>query len=286
MSSQSSLLNPVLVTGSSYSGVKAIADILAVSPSIRYEKSPFNIRESDNQFIFVTPENEQLLLSMNPLINPDAGKSQQKEKRFLSGIFAEIAGYFKTLSAEKKGYRMMVADTKLFFMAPWIHGNFAADVVVLLRHPFYLASLQKKHSLYFDFGQLQNLSFFTDKYLPNLKEQLLEYATTEKSAVENAAMSWLVFATMVSYYQREFPNWIFFKTEVFDMQRKFRECYQMLDLPFTKEISDKIVDLRASFDANDPKYLLNFSDISNLTDREIMTVRRICEPLYDEFYSN
>jgi hypothetical protein len=286
MSTQTSNLKPVLVTGGNLSGVKALAEVLAICPSIRYEKSPFNIQENNSNYIFVTPENEQILRSINPLNNPEAASKPPKERKFLSGIFAEISGYFKTLSSEKKGYRMMVADTKLFFMAPWIHENFHADVVILLRHPFYLASLQKRHGIFFDFRQLDTQQYFIEKHLPGFKAKIEDFAKNPKTSVENAAFSWVIFASLMNYYQREYPNWIFFKTEVFDMQRKFRECYQMLELPFTREISDQIVNLRQSFDGQDAKMMLDFTDISNLSDTEISLIRKTCEPLYDEFYAH
>lgn len=276
-----SLLKPILLTGAHLSGVKALAEIVAICPTIKYEKNPFAIQESNNEYIFVTKENEEILKSMNPLLDKDV----KPEKKFLSGIFAEIGAYFKILSAEKKGHRMMVADTKLFFMAPWIHKKFNADVLVLLRHPLALASIQKKENYRLDFNFLLQQEDYVAKFMPHLATKIKYYAQNEHSITENAAFSWLIFATLFTFYQREYSNWIFFKTEVFDMQRKFRECYQMLDIPFSKEIGEKIVNYRENLVSNDPRMILEYNEWNNLEAQEIVGIKKICGDTYDHFYN-
>jgi len=130
--------------------------------------------------------------------------------------------------------RVLLKDPIAFFSAAWIAKRFAAQIVVLTRHPAAFAHSLKRLDWQFDFGNWLDQPELVRDLLGEWRDELIAFRKNPGDVIDQAALCWKVIAGVTKRYQDEHPEWSFVLHE--DLSRDplvgFRDLCAELDLPF------------------------------------------------------
>ena len=246
---------PILITGSHRSGSTWVGRILSTSPNTHFVGEPFNPTHGKHcpkvpikhWFHAVTPDEEKLFrlyLShrMGRSYHPCFVSSTQGMR--WSTYYRHLEGYGKCLLRHTLDRQPVIKDPIALFSAPWFSAQFKARVVILIRHPAAFISSLKKVNWTFYFDQFLIHPELIESRLAYFQDEIKTYANSSPDLIEQGILLWRIFHYTIAQYQVEHPDWVFVRHE--DLSRspltEFESLFQQLNLPFTSEVKDRVVD--------------------------------------------
>jgi hypothetical protein len=112
------------------------------------------------------------------------------------------------------GCRPLMKDPIAFFSAEWVARTFAADVVIIVRHPAAFASSLKRLGWLFPFGDLLRQPLLLKTHLaPFAAEIRAVKGRNSLDVIEHAILFWRAVHHVVLKYRRSHPDWTFLRHE-------------------------------------------------------------------------
>jgi hypothetical protein len=186
---------------------------------VAYLAEPFNVFVPPSPvrhfFHHVTAEDEPAFRAyLDPLLTfRDAALFQIKEGG-LPGAIRRAGRTVRCWGRRLAGCRPLLKDPIAFFSAEWLARTYAADVVVLVRHPAGFASSLKRLNSCFDFsGFLNQPELIRANNLEAFEDDFRAYARQPPDLLDQAILLWQVFATVLLQYQYAHPDWTFLRHE-------------------------------------------------------------------------
>jgi hypothetical protein len=138
--------------------------------------------------------------------------------------------------------RVCVKDPLAFFSAEWLAQTFAAQVVVMMRHPAGVISSYLKLGWGTDVVEVLQQRALCERFGGSLREEIEAFRRGEGDAVASLILQWKMFALAALALKRQHPDWLFVSHEQLcaDPVQGFRRTYDYLDLPWTEAIEQKV----------------------------------------------
>lgn len=194
----------------------------------------------------------------------------------------------------------LLKDPIALMSAEWIAEEYDAAVILMVRHPAaYVNSVRRLNwrTPVEDFLQQEHLMADLP---PDLQSEIRSRAASrsvpDHYLLEDAALCWKVFHTVVDRYRKDHPEWIVVNHENLsrDYLNGFREIYSSLGLRWSNTVAEKIefhcgscnpVTQGSSIhEFRQDSALLTKSWKGSLTDEEIEIIRGITSPVWELFY--
>jgi hypothetical protein len=210
---------PILVTGPHRSGTTWVGRMIASHPGVAYLAEPFNVRRPPSPvchfFHHVTPAEESAFRTyLGRLLTFRDPAPYQVRSPWPWCLPLRAARTVRCWWRRLCGCRPLVKDPTAFFSAAWLARAFAADVVVLMRHPAAFASSLKRLNAHFDFhALLAQPELLRAHGLEEFADEIRACARRPPDLIGQAALLWQVFAAAVLRYRREHPDWVFLRHE-------------------------------------------------------------------------
>ena len=214
---------PILVTGSHASGSTWVGKMIALSSSVGYIKEPFNLEhrlgicsaEFERWFTYISQENELLFYedikqTINFSYNLKAEIESVKSLRDILRLARDYSNFYRYKFSRA---RPLLKDPIAVFSAEWLAKKFDMDVVILVRHPAAFVSSFKKKNWKFDFSHFTKQPLLMEQYLYPFKAEIIEAASKEYDAVEQASLLWKLIYFVVTKYYNSHQDWLFIKHE-------------------------------------------------------------------------
>lgn len=297
---------PILVTGSHRSGTTWTGKILAKAPCTTYINEPFNINSPiptenffEYWFQYVCEENayryQKELMELIGLQYP-LRRNLTKAKK-AKDIIKIARDQGRTWWYKAKKYTPIVKDPIAVFSAQWLAETFDMNVVVLIRHPAAFCSSLKIKDWKHDFSHFVNQPLLMSQYPESFKDDIREYAATEKDILSQAILLWNCIHHTISIYQNKHPEWMFVKHEALssDPLLQFQKMYEFLGLEFTPEVKAYISNSSGSHNPTEQQpgsneimrdskaNILNWRN--RLTQEEIQRIKKGTSEISERFYT-
>lgn len=157
-------------------------------------------------------------------------------------------GQFDPLSAIRKD-RPLIKDPLALLAADWLADNYAAQVIVTVRHPAAFVDSIIRKNWTFDFANLSAQESLLEGKLAPYAEDIRDMAFRQGAGAgarvrieEQAILLWTVLHAVIQNYRSRYPDWKILRHE--DISRTpflhFEELYAWLGLDFDQEIRHKI----------------------------------------------
>ena len=307
----SSLIRPILVTGSHRSGTTWVGQMIASHPRVAYVWELFNpqYKAADSPvkrwFEHVTPAREKEFLDyLRPRMKWDpTWHADRMARPGARGFVAAAMGVARNLWRKVRRTRPLLKDPIAFFSAEWLADTFAADVVVLTRHPAAFVSSIKRLNWRFRFRQILDQTELMERYLHPFESQMQAYSRLQDpwtlDLVDEANLWWRMFHHVVACYQKQRPQWQFARHE--DLSKEpvaaFESMLRRLGLGMTRQVEQAIAVHSAEENpAEAPHRKAHqlkrnsranaFNWLNRLTPAEIAKVRRDTEDVAHQFYTD
>lgn len=300
---------PILVTGTHRSGSTWVGRMLASHPMLAYVHEPLNLDRATGLcaapvqyfFPYICLENE---VDYYPAVRKTIEfhfdlNGQWKNLTTPKAVGRMCQVYLQFARYRKKGARPLIKDPMAFFAAPWLSNRFNMQVVVLIRHPAAFASSLKLLNWHFPFSHLLDQRLLMRDYLAPFEESIKEQAAKRHDLVDQAALVWNIFHSVIQRYRGQYGQWIFLRHEDLsqDPMTDFARLLNRLGLDFPPEVVSNIREHCFSADTGDKSRSSPFctqrDSVSNvrhwksrLTSEEITRLRRQVEPVAASFYSD
>ena len=295
---------PILVTGSHRSGSTWVGQMIAASDDVHYIHEPFNDFyfspgiyhiKFDTVFKYISAENEENYLSpikktidlkydLLSSINSDKITVSNCSKKI--GIFLE----YRKIHSEKK--RVLIKDPIAIFSAEWLTQRFDMQTIVLIRHPAAFVSSLKIKNWGFNFNNLLDQNLLIRDHLFDFRDEIEEFANSEKSIIDQACLLWRMIYYVVNKYQYFYKNWLFIKHEDISLEplSNFQLIFDYLNLALTPRIKT-IIRQHSHADDNTKTELIRDSKSNihtwktRLTQEEIDYIKNEVKDISQEFYT-
>lgn len=289
--------NHILVTGAHRSGSTWVGTILSMAENIRYIHEPFN--PANRKDIPIKKWYEHISEST-------ALKHQKKVRSYIRSFYSIT---FKSLwsdlwkirkskdiylyLANNKGKitdRTVLKDPIALFSCEWLYDELPLDVVVLLRHPAAFVASLKVKKWRTDFNMFLNQPDLMKKIPAKYHEQIIDYANTDTTIIEEGVLMWkLIYSTVADYQSKYATKWCFVKHE--DLSAKpmveFEKLFSFLNISMNVDIKKKIAEYSKAETASDLKRnsLKNiFTWQDRLSSEEIKFVKEETYDVWTKFY--
>jgi len=207
-----------------------------------------------------------------------------------------IRDWLNMSRGRRRGNRALLKDPIALFSAEWIADRFDADVMVLIRHPAaFVGSLTRGEGTHHPFSHFLKQPLLMERYLQPYDDQIRRFAERELPPLDQAILLWNIIHSMILGYRKRRPNWLFVRHE--DLSRnpvgEYRAIFESLDLPFTDEVEQTIIDSTHTSDAkNRDRGLVRESKANiwswkrRLSEDQIAKVREQTREVAEQFYSD
>lgn len=302
---------PILVTGAHRSGSTFVGRALALPKSVCYVHEPFNVDyglvDISRWFLYMNDRGARADEYRTLIEKLLSGKAKYRRFSWIERdislknrvgrlIFGSGAGFdYQSARFSRTISRLLLKDPIACFSSEYLHREFEAMVVVLIRHPAAFAASLKTLGWRFDFGE-----FFQQREL--MDEHLAEYfedvKTDELTVAGEAAILWnCIYGVLTKYLERN-PAMIKVRHEdlCLNPQIEFRKLYQRIGLYYDEKIESQICDLtngngRAQSDSRTASVKKSSRDIvhrwkQELTQKEVEIIKTITKPLAAEYYGS
>lgn len=296
---------PILVTGAHRSGTTWVGRMLAANPQTAYVSEPLNVlhrrgvfrAEVKNWYQYVTAENEaEYLPAFRELL------------AFQYHLFAEIASLRSRKDFLRMGrdfaifakgrllrQRPLLKDPFAVFSAPWFAQRLNCRVVITARHPAAFASSLKRLNWAFDFQDLLNQPALMRDYLDQDRAEM--QACPPDDVIAQAALLWRMIYRAVDSMRAKHPEFEIVRHEdlSLDPAGGFKRLYHALELPFTPQVRETILNSSSSENPTELSIkkvhsvkLDSRANVDNwkkrLTAEEIDKIRKLTESVSPIFY--
>ena len=304
-----SLPKPILVTGSHRSGSTWVGRMIAEAPSVCYIHEPFNVSDPPSRgvcnaefkywFTYITSENESNFYRAfrNTLeLKFDLIGALQSVKS-LHNFRSLFPNYLDFLRHRIRGSRVLLKDPLAFFSSEWLAEKFDMAIIVVIRHPAAFVSSVKKLNWSHPFSHFLGQPLLLNNFLAPFEAEIKEYAAKEHEIIDQAILLWNLIHYTVTQFQHHHPDWTFIRHE--DLSRNpihgFQSLFSRLQLEFTENVRDVIVQHTASFNPSDSEEAYSLKRNSNLnrwnwknrlSQSEIEKIRSKVEFVSKAFYSD
>ncbi|MBI4755593.1 MAG: sulfotransferase [Betaproteobacteria bacterium] len=243
---------PILVTGSHRSGTTWVGRMLAAAPRVAYIHEPFNPElehgscraRFDHWFTYVCDENEgeyyrALSDTVRHRYRLGAGLGMARRP---ADVGRQFKTYVSCVGRRLAGATPLLKDPIALFSAPWLHARFAADPVVMIRHPAAFAASLKVKNWTHPFSHFLSQPLLMRDVLGPFEKEIVEFSETQKDIIDQAALLWKLIHWMILEYRRMHPEWIYVRHE--DLSRDpmggFRSLFDRLGLEFSAKAAQVI----------------------------------------------
>lgn len=254
--SQSSRVQPILVTGAHRSGTTWVGKMLALDPWVAYIGEPLNVRHRPgvlrakvgSWYQYICDENElQFRPAFEDLLDYryhiwDEIRSLRSVKDFLR--MGRDFGIFK--NGLLRGQRTLLKDPFAVFSAVWFARQFNFKLVFTVRHPAAFASSLKRLGWNFEFNDLLNQPLLMRDHLEPYRGQMQSIQADD--VIAQASLLWTMIYRFVHSAMQLNPGFITIRHE--DLSRDpvngYRELYSTLGLDFTPQVEKIILNSSSS----------------------------------------
>lgn len=301
----------ILITGSNRSGTTWVAKMLTASRHVNLINEPFNlanIRKKgiacplQHHFQYMTDKDsvavKRYIEGLLRAFAPDCRNDFMPRKMARQIVDVSRRMFMTKAHASVASRRTVFKDPTALFSASWFEENLGCRVLVLIRHPAAYVSSLKRMGWRTDFSDMLKQHELVHRYLLELKAEIKSFKATPDNLVEEAILRWKIYHSVIRQYKEEFPDWEFVRHE--DLCRnpvdQFRRLYDILDLDFSDEVRQGIIDSTES--KNEPalgnKTHVLVRNSRNLVKRwktllsreEIDVIYKQTHVLSSEFYSD
>lgn len=291
---------PIIISGSPRSGSTWIGRVLEVHPDTAYIHEPFNIgiKRDNSPFKFwmegVFEEQSPRHLST---VKTYFDGFYKVDKRFLKQEFKAVKGIstlrdFRWKVKERNRVTTVIKDPLAFFAIDWISKNISNTIIITVRHPAAVVASLKQKKWGYDFSQMLKQPILMEKYLDCYREEIEEFAKSEKSLVEQGALLWkCVYETNITLMQKH-KYWLIVKNEdlSLDPLKEYERIFNYIKLPFDQKVKDYLV---ASTNAKSGEESLLVRDSkknvgkwkSLLNEDEIAYIKSFTEEVWKNYYT-
>jgi Sulfotransferase domain len=200
-----------------------------------------------------------------------------------------------------KNMKPVIQDPFAIFMAPWLNKTFGIQMLLIYRHPAAYINSMKRMQWGFNFDWLASQEELMEQRLSPFRDQILEQATRGfiPFEIETQCLVWNIFTSTIRDYQKQQPEWLFFRHEdlSFSPVESFKNIYENLELEFNDSIIQKIKKFTGEGNpANakkDKMHTLKRDSRENikswkkhLSEKEIVKIRQLTEDISCTLYSD
>lgn len=297
---------PILVTGAHRSGTTWVGRMLAAARDTVYISEPLNHLHRPGVFRapvpfwypYITAANEAAylgafsdLIALRYHLRAELRALRSRRDLLRMGRdFAVFAG------GRLRRQRVLMKDPFAVFSAPWLAHRLGCRVVITVRHPAGFASSLMRLGWPFDFRNLLDQ--------PDLMRDHLEADRVAMEAAEpgdilgQAALLWRMIYRVVHGYRLRAAGFLIVRQEdlALDPPAGYESLYRSLGLPFDEGVRRTILTSSSSENPAEPSrrnvYSVKLDSRAaadnwrkRLSAEEIGRVRRLTEPVSQEFYS-
>jgi hypothetical protein len=186
--------------------------------------------------------------------------------------------------------RTVLKDPIALFSCEWLYKEFPVDVVVLLRHPAAFVASLKVKKWRTDFNMFLNQPELMQKIPAKYHEQIIDYANTERSIIEEGTLMWkLIYSTVADYQSKYGDSWYFVKHEELSAKPKieFEKLFSFLNISMNENVKKKIAEYskaetKSDLKRNSLKNIYTWHD--RLTSDEIAFIKEETREVWTNFY--
>ena len=218
-----------------------------------------------------------------------------------AGRFRKIWNVFRRTALAATGRMVpLLKDPIALMSAEWVAQEYDAAVILMVRHPAaYINSVRRLNwrTPVEDFLQQEQLMADLPSDLQSeVRERAASRPTPDHFLLEDAALCWKVFHTVVNRYRMDHPEWtvVIHENLSRDYLNGFRELYRSLGLSWSKDVADKIESHCSSsnpviqgssiHEFRQDSASLTDAWKSTFSDEEIERIRSITSPVWELFY--
>jgi hypothetical protein len=308
---------PVLITGAHRSGKSYTVRGININNEFNIIHEPLNINSRigwtgikiPNYFLYIDhnnsrlfkPEFERMLYKYEYRLT-----KQLKEMTGLKDLTQVIKDLIVSLKYRANNNRTLIDDPFAVFSAEWFHKEFGSDVIIMVRHPASFAGSLKLLNYRFPFSHILNQENLIEGKLSSYRSEITEFASGNKSVVEQGVLLWRVIYDIVNQYRNKYGSkWLFLRFEdiVRIPESSFNNIYKYLGLSLcptdlqkinsrlfgTGQTQDK--EARLMIDKNIPGYVYSIEDHLGsyknvLSETEILYVKERSKDVWNNFYTD
>lgn len=300
---------PILVTGSHRSGTTWIGRMLAASRDVGYLHEPFNVSHNRGAFAapiplwfwYVTTQNESVHLramqdTLRFRFNYLAALRHSSGGGSLLNAFRDVTDFHRARTA---GARPLLKDPIAIFSVEWLVRRFAAQPIVLIRHPAAFAASLMRVNWHHPFDHFLLQPALMEHHLMPFASEIERMAGSSCSILEQSTLLWQIIYARVAAYQREHADWLFLRHEDISSapEEQFAEVFQRLDLEYGEDVRAVVRRYSASSrpreSARGRRAVVLRNSTENvqtwrrdLSDVDVAYIRHRVEPLASLFYSS
>lgn len=260
---------PILISGCPRSGTTFCGNIISKSPEVFEVYEPFNQEFTYNfglpaQFFKITRENERQfkpfvdrVLALKDLSNRVSRLPRGAIDRVRSTRDVASALALKKLVRDHDSFfhssRISLKDPIAFFSADWFADTYDADVVMMCRHPGGVVSS------FLNLRWEPETQYIVDHSLPlsdgKFDKEIAAWRAAPDDVVGALILQWKIFTQTTLDWQKMYPHWFYcLHDQLCDHPLEvFEAIFEHVGLPFSDQISARILDDTCAKNIIDPK---------------------------------
>lgn len=257
---------PILVTGTHRSGTTWVGRMLCLDAQMHYVHEPFNVFYPNDEVgvklstWYLQAEHAEpsvqaeLQQAFSRLIDATPVQRAQQACAFAGYDWKTPARFAKHWWREQTApTRMLFKDPIALLSADWLHQQFDAQVVCMIRNPLAFVASLKQAGWGFVFSDLlkqeELMCGSLADYRPAVERAAKQpgdiVAEQPEHFLEQACLVWNMLHAVIKYYQQQYtdnPNWCFIRHEDLSMQpiEQFKSLYRQLNLAWTDQVANAI----------------------------------------------
>lgn len=294
-------IRPILVTGTHRSGSTWVGKMLTISKSTYYLGEIFHPHDGridktilNHWFLYIPSDSgaiHPMYNSLSEIIDLDFKWPNR------SGIRKLLPSRLIAFRWSRKWFgipRPIIKDPIAILASEWAARVFKMDVVGIIRHPAaFVVSLRKK-KWSFPFTQLLDQTQLMEDHLYPLADLI---KNPPNNFVEQGALAWLCLNTVLVKYIQRNSSWYIWRYEDICSEplAAFNEIYSQVGLRMTPKIEKTIwdySDTKNPIAENENNLIkrnsrgLRDSWRAMLSSNDVLSIRRLVEPVSNLYYSN
>ncbi len=304
-------MRTILVTGGNRMGTSWMGRMLCLSGEVFQVWEPFNhliplpsvfpAHPLERHYQRLLPEQKRPMRthirnrSIMDIIHGAKGDAS------LAGRIRKVGNVLRRASLAAAGkMKPLLKDPIALMSAEWIAEEYNAAVIVMVRHPgAYINSVRRLNwrTPVEDFLHQEHLMADLPSDLQSqIRERAASRPEPDHYLLEDAALCWRVFHTVVDRYRRDHPEWKTVRHEYLcqNYLSGFRDIYRFADLTWSAEVESEINSLCCSLNPvtqgtsihefRQDSASLAHAWKNSFSDDEIKTIKRITSPVWELFY--
>jgi hypothetical protein len=253
---------PILVTGSHRSGTTWVGAMMAAAHHLAHVHEPLNPANRSSwlgsppahAFVHITgagfdvdgrsygPAFDRIVALRPPL------GAQLRSVRTPRHLAANAREAWRALRWRATGARVLVKDPLAVLSAEWFARRYAADVVVLVRHPAAFAGSLKRLGWTFDFGDFTRQPALLDGWLRPFVGEIERAAEDPPDIIDQAVLLWRCLNHTVGVYAADHPDWTVVRYEdvAADPMVGARRLFAEVGLGWDDDVAERVARLSSA----------------------------------------